>query len=227
MRRTRKSTPSLPKLLLVVGTTFLVDRVRTALSRITAWEVVDGSTDAPDACVEAVDPQRVHDWVGLLPIPADEFASRHHFFGELRYGDPPPAPIDTASPTEYLFDPWSDAELHFRLTCLERNRSARLGQLSLKFDRTAAWTAHRRVALSAEEYLLLRSLVIAPGSVVKRSVLQAELGGQMGVGSRALDMRVARLRAKLRRLTGQSGPILEAVAGEGYRFVGVGADHRP
>lgn len=74
------------------------------------------------------------------------------------------------------------------------------------------------LALTGSEYKLLRMLHVARGAPVSRLALQDLLGGaRTRAGSRAVDVKVSYLRAKLRGL-GQPEAI-RSVRGVGYRLV--------
>ena len=75
------------------------------------------------------------------------------------------------------------------------------------------------VELTSTEFELLVLLASRPGKVYSRDDILARLRGQPGqdIHSRAVDILVSRLRAKLGD-TSRPGRIIHTVWGRGYRF---------
>lgn len=77
--------------------------------------------------------------------------------------------------------------------------------------------AGQAVTLTAAEAALLAVLATRPNRILSRTQLLDLTGEEQGNGSaRAIDVRVARLRAKLR---GDAGEAIRTIRGEGYMFV--------
>ncbi|MFW5683222.1 MAG: winged helix-turn-helix domain-containing protein [Spirochaetota bacterium] len=125
---------------------------------------------------------------------------------------------------DYLAEPWTTEELRFRVRRLLPASSLRMG------DATISWAPHwirvaregygqKGVALPPDQYALFEVLARAAGEIVDRDVLLA-LSAHRSSGSRALDMRVARLRVRLQELTDgwPDSPDVRAVRGVGYRL---------
>ncbi|MFA7566428.1 MAG: winged helix-turn-helix domain-containing protein [Alkalispirochaeta sp.] len=112
---------------------------------------------------------------------------------------------------DYLCCPWTAVELLVRVQRLvygvEGNRTGRIITLG---DET--------YVLSTVQAAIWRTLVRQPGRVVSRDVLAglAEIGVDGRIGSRAVDMHIARLRRSL----GVNRSVVETVRGRGYRYNG-------
>lgn len=79
--------------------------------------------------------------------------------------------------------------------------------------------AGRPVDLTAAEAALLAILVARPNRILSRTQLLELAGGDGSDGSaRAIDVRIARLRSKLKPPPGEDGPI-RTIRGEGYMLV--------
>lgn len=130
------------------------------------------------------------------------------------------APAFDAGCRDYLREPWSLIELRARASRYEglrflaqsrgfelRNRALGLGS-----------EPERAVSLNDAEYKLLRLLVINHGSVVTRQALALELWGKDRAPSRAIDVYIGRLRARLDALSPGAGGCLKSCRGLGYRL---------
>jgi two-component system KDP operon response regulator KdpE len=102
---------------------------------------------------------------------------------------------------------------------LAAERYQRMGDLVIDRLLGRVGMGGRTLYLSSTEYRLLSLFMSRPGEVLTRDELSGLLFGQRHVrGSRAIDMHVRRLRAKLDGLMG-SVPALPSVRGVGYRLV--------
>lgn len=121
---------------------------------------------------------------------------------------------------DYLRDPWSADELGLRaLAVLERGLvryAFPWGELS--FEGNDLRTPAGLIALSLRESRILRMLLAGRGSTVPRDALACRAWGRPAArGSRALDMHVASIRAKVIGTVPGAGPrFIRAVRGEGY-----------
>ena len=93
-----------------------------------------------------------------------------------------------------------------------------IGTLAIDPARLEVRLGDRPVRLTASEYRLLVALADRPGEVLSREELAERLWGSPDAGSRAIDVHVVRLRAKL-----AEGPVaapqIVAVRGFGYKLV--------
>ena len=102
---------------------------------------------------------------------------------------------------------------------LAAERYQRMGDLVIDRLLGRVGIGGQTLYLSSTEYRLLSLFMSRPGEVLTRDELSGLLFGQRHVrGSRAIDMHVRRLRAKLDGLMG-AVPALPAVRGVGYRLV--------
>jgi two-component system, OmpR family, response regulator len=120
---------------------------------------------------------------------------------------------------DYLTKPFAFAELVARLRALVKRGGADLsleaGGLRLEPGSHAATCGGERAELTPTEFRLLARLASTPGATVRRRQL-VEAGWAYGaiVHDNTLDVYVARLRRKLKRLPG--APRIETVHGVGY-----------
>ena len=126
---------------------------------------------------------------------------------------------------DYVVLPWSDAELRYRVRRAGTGRSFACpdgfiswGRNWLVGERTGGPT--RRAALSPTQAVLLDLLITSAGEPVSRSVLYTALGESRAIQGRAMDMRVSRLRRRIREVTvdWQSPPTITGHRGHGYQF---------
>lgn len=128
-----------------------------------------------------------------------------------------------AGADDYLGKPFQFAELLARLQALQRRPAFTLappiscGDLHLNPATSEVTKAGEAVMLTTTELGLLELLLRRSPSVVTRRniALQIRADQAEAVGSNAIDVQVARLRAKLRR----GGARIETVRGTGYRLV--------
>lgn len=113
---------------------------------------------------------------------------------------------------DFMKDPWDARELLFRIDRLlpppHGKEEAR--QYAVEID-------GHTLPVSPEEYRMLKLFCSAEDGVVTRRSLAFVLGTRTDPESRAVDMRIARLRRRMRALAGDPHPIV-AVRGRGYRL---------
>lgn len=122
-----------------------------------------------------------------------------------------------AGARDFMKEPWNVDELLFRMAALVRRVQAplrgptgTLGPTTLNIDGV-------EILLSREEVRLLRVFWNAPDGVATRRALSFALGVDASGSSRAVDMRVARLRKRLQPAFAYDNPII-SVRGHGYRL---------
>ncbi len=139
----------------------------------------------------------------------------------LGYG--PPEELSAAwnaGCADYLKSPWTITELHFRIDrlLLAPGRGLALGQVEIKD--TEIVCGRFRHDLSAQERKILSFLVRNAGVSVPREALYYGIWGTTGVGSRAVDMHISKLRSKLKDLQHDLAPekkvTIITTRGEGY-----------
>ncbi len=90
------------------------------------------------------------------------------------------------------------------------------GNLSIDNKNRSLFVDGVRIDLTSGEYDCLWFMVSNPGRVITRDELyQAIIGVEWDADSRTIDVRIARIRAKI----GASGEMIKAVRGKGYFFV--------
>ncbi len=121
---------------------------------------------------------------------------------------------------DYLRDPWSIAELAARAGRLSRTRP-REGKavLELRGDCLELGGAtKRRIALGEGDRRLFEILLRSGGEIVTRQAVAIGLLGKDRPGSRCIDARIARLRARLEALEPGLGRVIATCRGLGYRY---------
>ena len=126
---------------------------------------------------------------------------------------------------DYITKPFSLRELAARVRAVLRRRRAEAGDatarysgrhLTADFDAVQVTVDGVPVRLTRREFDLLRCLVENRHRVLSRDrLLERVWGYTTSIETRAVDVHVGRLRAKL----GVAGPQIETVVGLGYRFV--------
>ena len=143
----------------------------------------------------------------------------------ILYGNPGMlAALDGVRFDDYLADPWTGDELRFRVGRLLGASSLSCSAGRIRWGRF--WIAAAEhgggesvATLTPEQHAAFDVLARARGEVVPREVLLA-LAREQGSGSRALDMRMARLRGRLSQITRTwtEQPELRSLRGLGYRL---------
>ena len=126
---------------------------------------------------------------------------------------------------DYLTKPFSPRELAARVRAVLRRRNGastsgvaiyRGRHLTADFDAVQVAVGGHPVRLTRREFDLLRCLVENRHRVLSRDrLLERVWGYASSIETRAVDVHIGRLRAKL----GAAGPQIETVVGLGYRFV--------
>lgn len=112
---------------------------------------------------------------------------------------------------DYVVKPFSTGELLARIAARLRSTApgakqavTAVGGLVVDFDRHEVRVNGKAARLSPKEFLLLRLLLEANGKVLSRDALLEKIWGHdksMEIDTRTVDQHVARLRAKLGRLS--------------------------
>ncbi|MFP4484736.1 MAG: winged helix-turn-helix domain-containing protein [Spirochaetaceae bacterium] len=134
------------------------------------------------------------------------------------FGPAPELPAAyVAGARDFMKEPWDMGELQFRLAELARRihtpihgPAGTLGPASLTLEGT-------EIPLSRQDARLLRVFWNAPDGIATRRALAFALGVDASGSSRAVDMRIARLRRRLQRGFAYDNPIVP-VRGRGYRL---------
>ncbi len=167
----------------------------------------DGAADgeAPDLYVT-----RVQDLDGLDPWAAPVIASG------------PPALLRSAflaGCADYLREPWTPEELELRALAVLA-RAARKYELpwgTVAFEGKNLRTPAGLVPLTLRESKILRLLLRARGEPVPRAALAGEVWGSPGrAAGRAIDVHVASVRRKVRRVQREAGAFIVCIRGAGY-----------
>jgi two-component system response regulator CpxR len=126
---------------------------------------------------------------------------------------------------DYLAKPFNPRELVARIKAvLRRTREEeddgpaelQVGRLRANLPRREAWLDDQPLKLTNAEFVVLRTLMRAPGVVVSREALtRAALGRQLLPDDRSLDTHVSNLRRKL----GGEEPQIRSIRGSGYVLV--------
>ena len=124
---------------------------------------------------------------------------------------------------DYLPKPFNPRELLSRLRAVMRRVQpvlcAGCGDLRLDDGAMKAWKGEEAVALSGQEYRVLRALLNSPGQVVSRDELSRAVFGRDAVPmERGLDMQISRVRRKLGPYSDGSERI-RSIRGAGYMYV--------
>jgi len=130
---------------------------------------------------------------------------------------------------DYIIKPFDPAEVVARIRA--RLRGAKRGAATSDTARFSGWTAHfDRYALednsgaetpfSHAEGEVLRLFLESPKRLITRAQMQETLGGAAGESfDRAMDVRISRLRTKLRE-DPKSPRLIKTIYGAGYIFLG-------
>ncbi|MFC3614732.1 response regulator transcription factor [Lutimaribacter marinistellae] len=131
---------------------------------------------------------------------------------------------------DYITKPFDPAEVVARIRARLRTgaRSAAQGSTTAQFN---GWTAHfdrylledgdgQETAFSHAEGEVLRLFLESPKRLISRAQMQEALGGAAGESfDRAMDVRVSRLRTKLRE-DPKNPRLIKTIYGAGYIFLG-------
>jgi hypothetical protein len=165
----------------------------------------------------------------VILVPAEsllELGDQLRLFAVIGYGTAealdefPPGTCD-----DYLVAPWSDSELRYRVARMAHRRVVVCNEGTFAWGRN--WIAGRQpfhppeyVNVSTGEYRLLDILAGARGEVVDRTLLMSVAGSFSSSASRALDMRISRLRKHIREATPEwrNRPAIRCCKGRGYQF---------
>lgn len=122
--------------------------------------------------------------------------------------------------SDYLKEPWTNHELHFRIEKLlsAKERELRIGEVVI--GHTQMSCGPNRLPISAQERKILALLCRHPGVAVHREALYYAIWGKTGDTSRVVDMHISKLRRKLAELQNglpETNRIeLKTLRGEGY-----------
>lgn len=151
----------------------------------------------------------------LVELPGDFIPPAQLF----AYGDPEQlSTAFMAGCSDYLRIPWDMDELETRAFArLDRDLESPTGKLHLTSGSISG--PADSCALKQEEMMILRMLLNNSGSSVARKALLSAMDGVELQGTRALDMKITRLRRKLVEASGSAAwnPII-AERGKGYRL---------
>ncbi|KGM49671.1 response regulator transcription factor [Pseudooceanicola atlanticus] len=130
---------------------------------------------------------------------------------------------------DYIIKPFDPAEVVARVRArLRRDKVSAVASQTAEF---AGWTAHfdsftlsddsgEVVPFSHAEGEVLRLFLERPKRLISRSVMQEALGGAAGESfDRAMDVRISRLRTKLRE-DPKNPRLIKTIYGAGYIFLG-------
>lgn len=130
---------------------------------------------------------------------------------------------------DYVTKPFEPAEVVARVRA--RLRGQRTGIKTSQLARFNGWTAHfdryvleddkgEETAFSHAEGEVLRLFLDAPKRLISRAQMQETLGGVAGESfDRAMDVRISRLRTKLRE-DPKNPRLIKTIYGAGYIFLG-------
>ena len=130
---------------------------------------------------------------------------------------------------DYLPKPFNPRELVARIKAVLRRTSEEIiddtvelesGALKANLKRREAWLSGQPLKLTNAEFVVLATLLRAPGQVVSREALtRAALGRQLLPDDRSLDTHVSNLRKKIGEGEGSLVPQIRSIRGSGYVLV--------
>lgn len=125
---------------------------------------------------------------------------------------------------DYVTKPFSPRELVARIKAVLRRSQTQkdeavceIGALKLDAQRHIVTLKNKPISLTAKEYDLLKSLILAKGRVLSREFLLNEVWGydpSLNIETRTVDMHLGQLRKKI----GPEAKRLVTVKNVGYRF---------
>jgi len=131
---------------------------------------------------------------------------------------------------DYIIKPFDPTEVVARVRALLRRDRAQRGSIR-QTARFSGWTAHfdqysliaadgEATPFSQAEGEVLRLFLDSPNRLISRAQMQEALGGAAGeTFDRAMDVRVSRLRTKLRE-DPKNPKLIRTIYGAGYIFLG-------
>ncbi|MHC4184059.1 MAG: response regulator transcription factor [Planctomycetota bacterium] len=142
-----------------------------------------------------------------LELGADDYITKPFFTRELR------ARIDS------FFRRWdADKMVLLESPVTESDEEIVRGVLKLAVVSMQAIVNGKPVGISRKEFEILKLLAGSPGKVFSReAIIKTVWGDKQGILDRNIDTHIKRIRAKLKKVTGES-EWLETVRGVGYRF---------
>jgi DNA-binding winged helix-turn-helix (wHTH) protein len=121
---------------------------------------------------------------------------------------------------DYLKEPWSPEELVWRVRRICRRGEFRFSWGVLSIGNLELISPLGRCPLSVQEQSILRMLMANAGEPVSREALYYGIWGKpASPETRVVDMHIASLRKKLRRLFPESGASIRSARGVGYLLV--------
>jgi hypothetical protein len=123
---------------------------------------------------------------------------------------------------DYLKEPWSPEELAWRVRrlCRDRGQALRFSWGRLSIGNLELGSPAGSCSLCMQEQSILRMLASRAGEAVSREALYYGIWGKPACPeSRAVDVHIASLRKKLRRLFPEGGAFIRSVRGVGYLLV--------
>ena len=143
------------------------------------------------------------------------------FLPVLAYGSPEElSNAWEAGCADYMKNPWTMTELHFRIDRLLTVSGNRSNVGEIQIEGTQLVCDGYRLDLSAQERKILSFLIRNNGDVVPREALYYGIWGSSAEGSRAVDVHISKLRNKLKRLQRDLSPgkrvAITTIRGEGY-----------
>jgi two-component system response regulator CpxR len=129
---------------------------------------------------------------------------------------------------DYLPKPFNPRELLARVKAILRRTSEdeqndvvelTVGQLRVNLPRREAWLGDQALKLTNAEFVILVTLMRAPGEVVSReSLTRTALGRQLLPDDRSLDTHISNLRRKVGSDAGDD-VVIRSIRGSGYVLV--------
>jgi DNA-binding response OmpR family regulator len=132
---------------------------------------------------------------------------------------------------DYLPKPFNPRELLARIKAILRRTSEgesesdepveiTVGRLRVHLRRREAWLGDQPLKLTNAEFVILVTLMRAPGEVVSReSLTRTALGRQLLPDDRSLDTHISNLRRKVGNGTDSADLLIRSVRGSGYVLV--------